>query len=70
MTLEERVGKLEEDFRLSNTADIHRSRGALEHIGATEKLTERVAKLEAHLSELDVMVLAVHAAIKDVQARV
>ncbi len=63
MTLEERVGKLERHGDELRNIGVDMAKGGLE-------LVERVARLEEHLKQLDVMVLAVHAAIKDIQARV
>lgn len=65
MTLEERVEKLEGDFQLSNTPSIHQSRGTLEYIGATEKLTERITKLEEQVNDLDVMVLSIKGMLEE-----
>lgn len=70
MTLEERVVRAEacvKDLAKGGqqTAELFKSQ--LEGI---RLIGERVTSLEAQLKELDFMVLAIHAAIKDVQERV
>ncbi len=64
MTLEERVGRLEE------RANISHIKGQVLQIARIAELDKRMDELEAKLGELDVMVLAIHSAIKDVQERV
>ncbi len=70
MTLEERVGKLETRLTETNRGGLHLAKGAQAHSQVLEDVEKRVTKLEAQLAELDVMVLAIHETIKDVQARV
>lgn len=63
MTLEERVDRLEQFGSLV--------KGALDAITKAGGEDHRaLCELQAALRELDVMVLAIHAAIKDVQERV
>ncbi len=70
MTLEERVARLEEYCQELRHAGELASRGALAHMRNYKDDEKRIGALEAQLKELDVMVLAIHAAIKDVQERV
>ncbi|MEE9393389.1 MAG: hypothetical protein V3W41_12880 [Planctomycetota bacterium] len=77
MTLEDRVERLE--IRADELRDLGKLMGERQDkdIAAGRKLTEGtlalcedVTALKAQVAELDVMVLAIHAAIKDVQERV
>ncbi len=77
MTLEERVGRLE--VRSDELRDLGVEVGTrLDKLGAAGRhlaegslrMAQEVETLKAQLKELDVMVLAIHSAIKDVQERV
>ncbi len=70
MTLGERLDKLEAGLAAAGQGGMHLAKGAQAHSQVLEDIEKRVAKLEAQLAELDVMVLAVHAAIKDIQASI
>lgn len=64
MTLEERMARLEQRANISHT------KGQVLQIARIAELDKRMDELEAKLGELDVMILAIHSAIKDVQERV
>ncbi len=67
MTLEERMGRLERTVgSLMEASGKAQVSSVLNH----ERDSRRLATLERRLKELDVMVLAIHDAIKDIQERV
>jgi hypothetical protein len=70
MTLEERVERLERRCQQLHEADLAGDRRMDGMLTRGMQVTERLCTLEAQLEELDVMVLAIHEAIRDVQARV